>query len=76
MSIWDTFVREPGKIADNSTGDDACKSYEKYLEDVQLMKNLNVRNAKQNFVTCTVPTDRNKFPHLIIPMIFIVRIFR
>ena len=45
MSIWDTFVREPGKIADNSTGDDACKSYEKYLEDVQLMKNLNVRNA-------------------------------
>ena len=46
MSIWDTFVREPGKINDNFTGDDACKSYEKYLEDVQLMKNLNVRNLK------------------------------
>ena len=43
MSVWDTFVRQNGTIADNSTGDEACKSYEKYAEDVQLLKALKVR---------------------------------
>ena len=42
-SIWDTFVRQQGTIYDNSTGDDACKSYEFYQKDVDLLKNLGVR---------------------------------
>ena len=42
-SIWDTFVRIPDRIENGATGDDACKSYEKYMEDVHLLKNMGVR---------------------------------
>lgn len=42
MSIWDEFVRRSGTIADNSTGDVACRSYEKYKEDVQVLKSIGV----------------------------------
>ena len=41
-SIWDTFVRQEGSVADGSTGDDACKSYEFYQKDVELLQNLGV----------------------------------
>lgn len=41
-SIWDTFVHQNGTIADGSTGDEACKSYEFYLKDVDMLKNLGV----------------------------------
>ncbi len=39
-SIWDTFCREPGRIADGSNGDDACDHYVRYTEDVSLMRQL------------------------------------
>ena len=42
MSVWDTYVRQPGKVADNSTGDVACDSYHRYKEDVALLKELGV----------------------------------
>ena len=42
-SIWDTFVRTPGTIADQSTGDDACLSYYLYDQDVALLKSMGVR---------------------------------
>lgn len=42
-SIWDTFVRTPGTIADQSTGDDACLSYYLYEQDVALLKSMGVR---------------------------------
>src|SRR4051794_5675037 len=35
-SIWDTFARQPGAIADGSTGDVACDHYHRYPEDVRL----------------------------------------
>jgi beta-glucosidase len=35
-SIWDTFARQPGAIADGSTGDIACDHYHRYPEDVRL----------------------------------------
>ena len=41
-SIWDTFVRIPGNVADGSTPDDACKSYQYYQQDVNLLKNMGV----------------------------------
>ena len=43
MSVWDTYVRIPGKVADNTTGDVACDSYHRYKEDVALLKQLGVR---------------------------------
>ncbi|KAM0706465.1 hypothetical protein Q7P35_005792 [Cladosporium inversicolor] len=42
-SIWDTFCRIPGKIADGSSGDVACDSYHVYKEDVALLKSLGAK---------------------------------
>ncbi|KAL5760550.1 hypothetical protein ACOSQ2_019388 [Xanthoceras sorbifolium] len=40
-SIWDTFVRDhPEKIADGSTGDVADDFYNRYREDIKLMKKI------------------------------------
>ena len=39
-SIWDTFARQPGAIADGSTGDVACDHYHRYPDDVRLMADL------------------------------------
>lgn len=42
-SIWDTFCRKPGKIADKSDGSIACDSYHRYKEDVALLKQLGAK---------------------------------
>lgn len=39
-SIWDTFCSVPGNIKDGSNGDVACDHYNRYVEDVALMKSL------------------------------------
>ncbi len=41
-SIWDTFARRPGAIADGSTGDVADDHYHRFREDVELMASLGV----------------------------------
>lgn len=48
-SIWDTFSKTPGKIVDGSNGDKASDSYKKYREDVQLLKQLGVKNTPPNW---------------------------
>lgn len=42
QSIWDTFCRQPGKIADNSHGDIACEHIKRWKEDVELIAELGV----------------------------------
>lgn len=42
-SVWDTFSRVPGAIADGSTGDVACDHYHRYPEDVALIAGLGAR---------------------------------
>jgi beta-glucosidase/6-phospho-beta-glucosidase/beta-galactosidase len=39
-SIWDVFVREPGKIADNATGDVANDFYHRYASGVRVPDSL------------------------------------
>jgi beta-glucosidase len=39
-SIWDTFVRTPGRIKNGDTGDVAIDHYHRYKEDVQVMKGM------------------------------------
>ncbi|MFD4138483.1 GH1 family beta-glucosidase [Streptomyces sp. NPDC058572] len=39
-SIWDTFSRTPGKVANGDTGDVACDHYHRWPEDIGLMKRL------------------------------------
>ncbi|MEN3040101.1 MAG: GH1 family beta-glucosidase [Bacteroidia bacterium] len=41
-SIWDAFVRRPGKIDRRETGDVACDFYHRYLEDIRLLKELSI----------------------------------
>lgn len=42
VSIWDTFARTPGAIADGSTGEIADDHYHRFLEDIALMADLGV----------------------------------
>ncbi len=42
-SIWDTFARIPGTIADHTTPEITCDSYHRYPEDVALLKGLGVK---------------------------------
>ena len=42
MSIWDTFSRTPGKVQNGDTGDRACDHYNRFAEDIALMKDLGV----------------------------------
>lgn len=45
-SIWDIFSHTRGKIVDGSTGDMACDHYNRYKEDIQIMKDLNYNNYR------------------------------
>ena len=42
FSIWDTYCREPGRVAEGATGDVACDHYHRYREDVALLADLGV----------------------------------
>ncbi len=42
-SIWDTFSHSPNRTLNGDTGDIACDHYNKYKEDVKLMKDLGIK---------------------------------
>ena len=42
LSIWDVFSKESSKVSLGDNGDIACRHYEKYKEDIGLIKNLGV----------------------------------
>lgn len=42
-SIWDRFSHTPSKVEDGSTGDVACDHYNRWKEDVALMKQLRLQ---------------------------------
>jgi beta-glucosidase len=46
FSIWDTFCRVSGKVRNNETGDVACDHYNRYKEDVALMKKLKINSYR------------------------------
>jgi beta-glucosidase len=41
-SIWDTFSKTPGKVVNGDTGDNACDHYNRFDEDIAIMKYLGV----------------------------------
>ncbi len=45
-SIWDRFVRVPGKIKNGDTGDDACDSYHRWREDTALLRAMNINSYR------------------------------
>ena len=42
-SIWDTFCAEQGRIKDGSSGAVACDHYNRYADDVALMKKIGLK---------------------------------
>ncbi|MDE1148503.1 MAG: GH1 family beta-glucosidase [Azospirillaceae bacterium] len=56
-SIWDTFVRQPGRIKNNDTGDVACDSYHKYREDAALIRQLNLKSYRYSIAWSRVQPD-------------------
>ncbi len=42
-SIWDAFCRRPGAVADGSSGDEACRHYHRWREDLDLVRDLGHR---------------------------------
>jgi beta-glucosidase len=45
-SIWDSFVRQPGRISDGSTGDISADHYHRYKEDIALMKAMGTKTYR------------------------------
>lgn len=43
MNIWDMFAKETGHIFEGQTGDVACDHYNRYREDVAMMKEMGVK---------------------------------
>lgn len=42
-SIWDSYCRIPGRIANGDTGDVACDHYHRFTEDIALMRDIGVK---------------------------------
>ncbi len=42
-SIWDRFSRQPGAIKDGSNGDVACDHYNRWRDDIAIMKQLGLQ---------------------------------
>jgi beta-glucosidase len=45
-SVWDTFSRKPGAVANGDTLDVACDHYHRFDEDFALMRRLGIRNYR------------------------------
>lgn len=43
LSVWDEFVRQPGAILDDQTGNIACDFYHRYAEDIARMQSIDLR---------------------------------
>ncbi len=41
-SIWDRFSHQEGNVLNGDTGDQACDHYNRFKEDIALMKELNL----------------------------------
>lgn len=45
-SIWDTFSKTPGKVANGDTGDVACDHFHRFRDDVAIMKELGLQSYR------------------------------
>lgn len=45
-SIWDAFSAKPGAVAKGETPEQACQHYERWREDLQLIKDLGVQSYR------------------------------
>ena len=50
MNIWDMFAKETGHIFEGQTGDVACDHYNRYREDVDMMKEMGVKAWSRGWI--------------------------
>jgi beta-glucosidase len=62
-AIWDTFAHTPGKIGDHSNADHANDHYNRYKEDVRLIKELGVKAYRFSIAWPRVFPDGNGAPN-------------
>ena len=56
-SIWDTFARVPGAIADGQNGDVACDHYHRFPEDVALLAGIGAKAYRFSIAWTRVQPD-------------------
>src|SRR5215203_4014339 len=56
-SVWDTFSRVPGAVADGQTGDVACDHYHRFRDDVEMMAGLGAREYRFSISWSRVQPD-------------------
>lgn len=56
-STWDDFSHEPGRTANGDTGDVACDSYHRFMEDITLLKALGVTEYRLSIAWPRVMPD-------------------
>src|SRR5919106_5452121 len=56
-SIWDTFSRLPGTVANGDTGDVACDHYHRWRDDLDLMASLGVESYRFSIAWPRVQPD-------------------
>ncbi|EOD00354.1 GH1 family beta-glucosidase [Caldisalinibacter kiritimatiensis] len=60
-SIWDVFSRTPGKVHNGDTGDIACDHYNRYEEDVELLKELGVESYRFSIAWPRIFPEKGKY---------------
>ena len=45
-TIWDVFSHDRGRVYDDQNGDRACNHYELYQKDIDIMKELGIKNYR------------------------------
>ncbi|XP_028847202.1 lactase-phlorizin hydrolase-like [Denticeps clupeoides] len=59
-STWDTFSQKPGNILNNDNGDVACDSYNKFNEDLYMLRALRVKSYRFSLSWSRIFPNGNK----------------
>jgi len=62
-SVWDRFSHTPGAVKNGDTGDVACDSYHRYLDDVALMRELHVNSYRFSISWPRIQADGSGAPN-------------
>ena len=62
-SIWDTFSHTPGNVANGDTGDFACDHYNRFVQDIAIMKELGIKAYRFSISWPRVMKDAKNTPN-------------
>lgn len=56
-TIWDRFAHTPGAVKNGGTGDVACDSYHRYMDDVTLLRAMNLSSYRYSIAWSRIQPD-------------------